>query len=131
MSRSDEPTVSLAFETLAVRAGQEPDAESGAVAPPIVQTSTFAQEGVGRPRGGWEYARTGNPTRARLERAVAALEGASDGIAFASGSAAAAAIGELVGPGDQLVVGDDVYGGTYRFFERVLRPRGAEACYVD
>ena len=74
-------------ETLAVHAGMAPDELTGAVAPPIYQTATFAQEGVGRPRGGWEYARTGNPTRARLEQAVAALEGGSHGLAFASGSA--------------------------------------------
>ncbi len=121
----------VAFETLAVHAGQEPDEATGAVAPPIVQTSTFAQEGVGRPRAGWEYARTGNPTRARLERAVAALEGAAQGIAFASGSAAAAAIAELALPGEEIVVGDDVYGGTYRLLERVLRPRGVVVRYAD
>ncbi len=131
MPDHDDLPADLAFETLTVRAGQEPDAESGAVSPPIVQASTFAQEGVGRPRGGWEYARTGNPTRARLERAVAVLEGATHGVAFGSGSAAASTIAELVAPGEQIVVGDDVYGGTYRLFERVLRPRGVEACYVD
>ena len=73
------------FETKVVHAGAEPDELTGAVSPPIYQTSTFAQDGIGRPRGGWEYARTGNPTRARLERAVAELEGGSHGIAFASG----------------------------------------------
>src|SRR4051812_40697908 len=71
-------------ETLAVHAGMAPDELTGAVAPPIYQTATFAQEAVGRPRGGWEYARTGNPTRARFEAAVAALEGASYGLAYAS-----------------------------------------------
>ena len=79
-----------AFATRAVHAGGEPDALTGAVSPPIYQTSTFAQDGVGRPRGGYEYARTQNPTRDRLERAVADLEGATHGIAFASGSAATA-----------------------------------------
>ena len=92
----DEPR----FETLAVRAGQEPDELTGAVAPPIYQTSTYAQEGVGRPTRGYEYARTQNPTRERLERAVATLEGGRHGIAFASGSAATAAIVELVAPGE-------------------------------
>jgi cystathionine beta-lyase/cystathionine gamma-synthase len=121
----------LSFDTLAVRAGQEPDELTGAVAPPIYQTSTFAQDGVGRPRGGYEYARTQNPTRERLERAVAVLEGGEFGIAFASGSATTAAIGELALPGEEIVVGDDVYGGTYRYFERVLRPRGVVARYVD
>src|SRR6187549_1858540 len=74
-------------ETLAVHAGMAPDELTGAVAPPIYQTATFAQEGVGRPRGGWEYARTGNPTRARLEAAIASLEAGKHGLAFASGSA--------------------------------------------
>ena len=120
-----------AFATRAVHAGGEPDALTGAVSPPIYQTSTYAQDGVGRPRGGYEYARTQNPTRDRLERAVADLEGATHGIAFASGSAATAALAELIAPGETLVVGDDVYGGTYRFFERVARPRGVLARYVD
>ncbi len=118
-------------ETLAVHAGLEPDRETGAVAPPIYQTSTFAQDGVGRPRGGWEYARTGNPTRSRLERAVAELEGAAHGLAFASGSAATATVAQLLLPGEELVVSDDVYGGTFRYFERVLRPMGVVARYVD
>jgi cystathionine gamma-synthase len=120
-----------AFDTLAVHAGAEPDPESGAVAPPIVMASTFAQDGVGRPRNGWEYSRSGNPTRDRLERAVAALEGGAFGIAFASGSAATATIVELAGPGDEVVVGDDVYGGTYRLLERVARPRGVVPRYAD
>ena len=102
------------IDTLAVHAGQEPDALTGAVAPPIYQTATYAQDGVGRPRGGYEYARSQNPTRERLERAVAALEAGTHGIAFASGSATTAAIAELSGPGDELVVGNDVYGGTFR-----------------
>jgi cystathionine beta-lyase/cystathionine gamma-synthase len=129
--RSDDDFEHLAFDTLAVHAGQEPDELTGAVAPPIYQTSTFAQDGVGRPRGGYEYARTQNPTRERLERAVAALEGGEFGVAFASGSATTATIAELVLPGEEIVVGDDVYGGTYRYFERVLRPRGVAARYVD
>jgi cystathionine gamma-synthase len=120
-----------AFATRAVHAGGEPDALTGAVSPPIYQTSTYAQDGVGQPRGGYEYARTQNPTRDRLERAVANLEGAAHGIAFASGSAATAALAELVLPGETVIVGDDVYGGTYRFFERVARPRGVLARYVD
>jgi cystathionine gamma-synthase len=118
-------------DTLAVHAGLEADAETGAVAPPIYQTSTFAQDGVGRPRGGWEYARTGNPTRARLERAIAQLEGGRHGLAFASGSAATAMVGQLALPGEELVVADDVYGGTFRYFERVLGPTGIATRYVD
>ncbi len=111
--------------------GQEPDELTGAVAPPIYQTSTYAQDGVGRPRGGWEYARTGNPTRTRLERAVAALEGGRHGLAFASGSAAASTIAQLVRPGERVIIADDVYGGTYRLFERVLRETGIDARWVD
>jgi len=121
----------LAFDTLAVHAGAEPDELTGAVAPPIYQTSTFAQDGVGRPRNGYEYSRSQNPTRERLERAVAALEGAAHGIAFASGSAATAAIAQLAVAGDEIVVGGDVYGGTYRYFERVHRATGVDARYVD
>ena len=120
------------FDTLAVHAGAEPDELTGAVSPPIYQTSTFRQDGVGRPRGGYDYARSVNPTRERLERAVAALEGGTHGIAFSSGSAATAAIAELAAPGDEIVVGDDVYGGTYRYLERVRRPgAGVEPRFVD
>jgi cystathionine gamma-synthase len=118
-------------DTLAVHAGQEPDELTGAVAPPIYQTATYAQDGVGRPRGGWEYARTGNPTRSRLEAAVAALEGAGHGLAFASGSATTQAIATLALPGERIVCADDVYGGTFRLFERVLRETGVEASYHD
>jgi cystathionine gamma-synthase len=112
------------FDTLAVHAGAEPDELTGAVAPPIYQTSTYEQDGVGKPRRGYEYARSQNPTRERLERAIAALEGGRHGIAFASGSAATAAIAELAEQGDEVVVGDDVYGGTYRYLEKVRRPGG-------
>ena len=125
------PDDDLAFATLAVHAGAEPDELTGAVSPPIYQTSTYAQDGVGNPRAGYEYARSQNPTRERLERAVAALEGGAHGIAYASGSAATAAIAQLTGPGDEIVVGDDVYGGTYRYLERVHRRTGVDARYVD
>lgn len=117
--------------TVAVHAGLEPDELTGAVAPPIYQTSTYAQDGVGRPRGGWEYARTGNPTRSRLEASVAALEGATHGLAFASGSATTQAIATLALPGETILCSDDVYGGTYRLFERVLRETGVDARYLD
>jgi cystathionine gamma-synthase len=119
------------IETLAVHAGQEPDELTGAVSAPIYQTSTYAQEGVGRPTRGYEYARSQNPTRERLERAVAALEGGAHGIAFASGSAATAAIVELVAPGETILAGDDVYGGTWRYLERVAGPRGVETRWLD
>jgi len=121
----------LAFDTLAVHAGAEPDELTGAVSPPIYQTSTYAQDGVARPRRGYEYARSQNPTRERLERAIATLEGGRHGIAFASGSATTAAIAELAGQGDEIVVGDDVYGGTFRYLERVRRSAGVDARYVD
>ncbi len=120
------------FDTLAVHAGAEPDELTGAVAPPIYQTSTYAQDGVGKPRNGYEYARSQNPTRERLERAIAALEGGTHGFAFASGSAATAAIAELAGPGEEIVVGDDVYGGTFRYLELVRTPgAGITTTYVD
>ena len=102
------------------------------MSPPIYQTSTYAQDGVDKPRRGHDYARSINPTRDRLERAVAALEKGTHGIAFASGSAATAAIAQLAASGEEIVVGDDVYGGTYRYLERVHRPGGAgEARYAD
>ena len=124
------PTPTWRPGTLAVHAGQWPDPLTGAVAPPIYQTSTFAQDGVGRPRDGWEYARTGNPTRSRLEAAVASSRARAHGIAFASGSATTAAIAELLRPGEEVVIGDDVYGGTFRLFERVLaRPRHRRALH--
>jgi cystathionine gamma-synthase len=129
--RPDDLDTELAFETLAVHAGQEPDELTGAVAPPIYQTSTYAQDGVDRPRRGYDYARTVNPTRDRLQRAVATLEGGGEGIAFASGSAATAAIAELAPAGSEVVVGDDVYGGTFRYLERVRRPNGVDTRYVD
>ncbi len=129
---TDRPsTHDLAFDTLAVHAGLEPDELTGAVSPPIYQTSTYAQDAVGRPRRGYEYARTQNPTRERLERAVATLEGGRFGIAFASGSATTATLADLVDPGEALLVCSDVYGGTYRFFERVARPRGVEPRFAD
>jgi len=125
-------TTEDAFETLAVHAGAEPDEITGAVSPPIYQTSTYRQDGVNNPRGGYDYARSVNPTRERLERAVAALERGTQGIAFASGSAATAAIAQFASSTDEIVVGDDVYGGTYRYLERVHRPSGAaDARFVD
>lgn len=129
--RPEELRQDLTIETLAVHAGQEPDELTGAVAPPIYQTSTYRQEGVGRPIDDYDYARTKNPTRDRFERAVAAIEGGGEGIAFASGSAATAAISELAGPDTEVVVGDDVYGGTFRYLERVRGPNGVTTRYAD
>ena len=119
------------FDTLAVHAGAEPDELTGAVAPPIYQTSTYRQDGVGKPRGGYEYARSQNPTRERLERAIATLEGGQHGFAFASGSAATAAIAELAAPGEEVVAGDDLYGGTYRYLDKVRKGAGVTTSHVD
>jgi cystathionine gamma-synthase len=129
--RPEELDPELTIETLAVHAGQEPDAATGAVSPPIYQTSTYRQAGVGRPIDDYDYARTKNPTRDRFERAVAALEGGGFGVAFASGSATTAAIAELAEPGAEVVVGDDVYGGTFRYLERVRSPQGVVTRYAD
>jgi cystathionine gamma-synthase len=123
------------FETLAIHAGQPPDATTGAVIIPIYQTSTYAQQGVGVHKG-YEYSRTGNPTRAALEECLAALEGAGldrpvQGLAFASGMAAIDTVLRLLSPGDHVLAGNDVYGGTYRLFERVLAPYGLRFSYVD
>ena len=129
--RPDELDAELTIETLAVHAGQEPDEATGAVSPPIYQTSTYRQAGVGRPIDDYDYARTKNPTRDRFERAVAALEGGGFGIAFASGSATTAAIAELAEGESGIVVGDDVYGGTFRYLEKVRRPNGVVTRYAD
>ena len=116
------------FETLTVHAGHDPDPESGAVVPAIQPASTFQQDAVGEPRGGYEYARTGNPTREALERAVAALEDGPHGVAFASGMAATQALFYLLSPGDRLLLGDDVYGGTWRLADKVMARYGV---FVD
>jgi cystathionine gamma-synthase len=110
-----------AFETLAIHAGQEPDPLTGAVVPPIYQVSTFKQDGVGGLRGGYEYARSANPTRTALEQCLAALEAGPAALAFASGMAAEDTLLRTVcQPGDHLLIPDESYGGTYRLFARVL-----------
>lgn len=114
----------LGFATRAIHAGQAPDPRTGAVTVPIYQTSTFAQHAVGQTYGGYEYARTQNPTRQALEVCIAALEGGRHGLAFASGMAAETTLCYLLQPGDHVVLGDDVYGGTYRLFARVLARYG-------
>lgn len=120
-----DQTPTQGFATRAIHAGQEPDPATGAVIPPVYQTSTFVQDAVGSMRSGYEYARSGNPTRTALERQVAALELGSHGIAFASGLAAEdAVLRALLHPGDRVVLGNDVYGGTHRLLDRVLRPWG-------
>jgi cystathionine gamma-synthase len=115
----------LGFETLAVHAGQPPDPATGAVVPPIYQTSTFAQNEVGAHKG-YEYSRSGNPTRSALESCLAALEGAAYGRAFSSGLAAEDAILRTLSPGDHVLIGDDVYGGTYRLLAQVHAPAGVQ-----
>jgi cystathionine gamma-synthase len=113
------------FETLAIHAGQEPDPLTGAVVPPIYQTSTYKQDGVGGLRGGYEYSRTQNPTRAALEECLAALEGGAAGIAFASGMAAEDCLLRTVcSPGDHVVIPNDAYGGTFRLFSKVYERWG-------
>ena len=113
------------FETRAIHAGQEPDPTTGAVVPPVYLTSTFAQDGVGGTRDGYEYSRSANPTRTALESCLAALEGGVRGFAFASGLAAEDTLLRTVcGPGDHVVIPDDAYGGTYRLFAKVLERWG-------
>ncbi len=117
------------FPTRAIHAGQEPDPSTGSVIPPIHLTSTYAQTTPGVHRG-FEYSRTDNPTRRRLETALASLDGGAHALAFASGNAAADTVLKLLGPGDHVIAGSDLYGGTYRLFEQVLRRYGLEFSYV-
>ena len=113
------------FETLAIHAGQEPDPTTGAVVPPIYATSTYAQDGVGGLRAGYEYSRTANPTRTALEECLAALEDGTRGLAFASGMAAEdTLLRTVLSPGDHVVIPDDAYGGTYRLVSNVVEPWG-------
>ena len=113
------------FETLAIHAGQEPDAGTGSVVVPIYQTSTYKQDGVGGLRGGYEYSRSANPTRTALEECLAALEGGTHGLAFASGLAAEdTLLRTVLAPGDHVVIPDDAYGGSFRFFAKVLERWG-------
>ncbi|MEJ7861035.1 MAG: cystathionine gamma-synthase [Pyrinomonadaceae bacterium] len=120
----------MGFSTIAIHAGNEPDSATGAVSVPIYQTSTYAQEGLGRHKG-FEYARTQNPTRSALEKNIAALEGAHYGFAFASGMSATDAVLKLVKAGDHVIVGDNTYGGTFRLFSKILANYGIEFDYVD
>ena len=122
--------MSYHFETLAIHAGQEPDENTGAVMTPIYQTSTYAQQSVGQHKG-YEYSRTGNPTRTALEACIATLEGVDYGLAFASGMAAADAVLRMLSPGDHVLAGNDVYGGTFRLFDQELKRYGLEFSYVD
>ncbi|MGZ4586568.1 MAG: cystathionine gamma-synthase [Mycobacteriaceae bacterium] len=115
------------FSTRAIHAGQEPDPTTGSVIVPIHATSTYAQDGVGGLRGGYEYSRTGNPTRTALQECLAALEGGAHGLAFASGMAASdALLRATLRPGDHLVIPNDAYGGTFRLIDKVLSQWGVE-----
>jgi len=117
----------MQFETRAIHAGQEPDPTTGAVVPPIYQTSTYKQDGVGGLRGGYEYSRSANPTRTALEECLASLESGRRGLAFASGLAAEdTLIRTLGGPGDHVVIPGDAYGGTYRLFAKVQERWGLD-----
>jgi cystathionine beta-lyase/cystathionine gamma-synthase len=118
------------FSTVCIHAGQEPDPSTGAITIPIYQTSTYVQEALGKHKG-YEYARTQNPTRSALEANLAAIENGRAGFAFASGMAAIGAVMTLLKAGDNVVVTDNTYGGTYRLFERVLRKYQLDFTYVD
>jgi cystathionine beta-lyase/cystathionine gamma-synthase len=120
----------MGFSTTAIHAGNEPDPTTGAVSVPIYQTSTYAQEGLGKNKG-YEYARTKNPTRSALEKNIAALENAKYGFAFASGMSAIDAVLKLVKAGDHVILGDNTYGGTYRLFSRILSNYGIEFTLAD
>jgi len=119
------------FETRAIHAGQEPDPRNGALMTPVYLTSTFAQDAPARPRGGYEYSRTANPTRTALEQNLAALEGGAFGLCFASGLAATNALLDRLVPGDHVLAGNDLYGGTYRLFRRVFERYGIDFTFVD
>src|SRR5262245_58045964 len=120
----------LGFETRAIHAGQQPDATTGAVVPPITLATTFAQRAVGEHRG-YEYSRSGNPTRTALEDCLAALEGAGNGLAFASGLAAEDALLRTLSPGDHVLIPTDAYGGTFRLIARVHERFGLDWTAVD
>ncbi|MFJ4017664.1 cystathionine gamma-synthase [Microbacterium sp. NPDC090014] len=121
-----------AFATRAIHAGQAPDPTTGSIIPPIYQASTHVQDGIGGFRDGYEYNRAGNPTRSSLETQLAALEGGANALSFASGLAAEdALLRGILRPGDHIVLGNDVYGGTYRLLTKVLAPWGIETTTVE
>jgi len=121
----------MKFETLAIHAGQEPDPNNGAVMTPVYFTSTYMQDGIGRPRQGYEYSRTLNPTRKALQDCLAELENGTWGLAFASGMAATDTVLRLLSSGDHVVAGNDVYGGTFRLFDKILRRFGLDFTFAD
>ncbi len=119
----------MRFETIAIHAGERPDRAFGAISTPIYQTSTFAFEDVGKTRG-YDYSRTANPTRKVLEDTIAQLEGGKAGFAFATGMAAETTVMHLLKAGDHVIAGDDIYGGTYRLFQNVMRDFGLEFTFL-
>lgn len=121
----------LRFATLAIHAGQSPDPSTGAIMPPVYQTSTYVQPALGEPLHGYEYARVQNPTREAMERNIAALEGGQHGMAFASGMAAIEAIIKTLDAGDHVIYEENVYGGTHRMFTMVMARFGVEFTRVD
>ncbi|MBD2185289.1 cystathionine gamma-synthase [Planktothrix sp. FACHB-1375] len=120
----------MEFETRAIHEGQAPDSVTGSVIVPIYMTSTYEQEAIGQHKG-YEYSRTGNPTRTALEKALAAIESGKYGLAFASGVAATTTVLSLLKSGDNIIAGDDIYGGTYRLLERVVKNWGIETTYAS
>ena len=131
MTRVCDADLTRGMATRAVHAGQQPDPLAGAVTFPIYQTSTYVQQALGRSRGGYEYARTSNPTRQALERNVAALESATHGLAFATGMASIDAALRLLSSGDHVVCGEDVYGGVHRLMDKILSRLGLTFTFVD
>jgi cystathionine gamma-lyase len=130
MTRVFDDDLTNRFGTRAIHAGQRPDPLSGAIMPPVYQTSTYVQDGLGRHKG-YEYARGKNPTREALERNVAALEGARHGFAFASGMACLDSIMKLFRAGDHILCGESAYGGTFRLFDRILKNYGLTFTFLD
>ncbi len=120
----------MKFGTKAIHAGQEPDPSTGAIMTPIYQTSTYVQESPGKHKG-YAYARGKNPTRIALEKNIAALENAKHGLCFASGMGAVDAVMKLLKPGDEVLTGDDLYGGSYRLFTKIFEPLGIHFRFVD
>ncbi|MEM6559592.1 MAG: cystathionine gamma-synthase [Myxococcota bacterium] len=120
----------MKIDTIAIHAGQKPDPSTGAIMPPVYQTSTYVQDAPGEHKG-FEYSRSQNPTRFALEANLAALEGAKHGVAFASGCAASTTVLHLLKHGDHVICADDVYGGTFRLFDKVIRHNGIDFSFVD
>ena len=122
---------SAAFDTLLIHGGIDGDRHTGAVTVPIYQTSTFRQDGLGELTEGWEYSRSGNPTRAAVESLIAQLEGGEAGFAFASGMAAITAVLSIFGSGDKILLSTNIYGGTFRLLDTLFSRFGLDYALVD